>query len=157
MSRVRLAREIAERTGSSFAGATRYVNNVGTTRARQSLRAVENSTTWRVPATVGAGTAGVVYWRQQNLRETESANDALRAIVESDLSAEDQAALVAGFNDENDDTERWNPLEQFGGDGIEATLLKIVLVIIIVGFVLNYAEGWIPQPPAARVSVGGAR
>ncbi len=160
MGRLRLAREIAERTGSNLRDAMRYVDDVGHTQARRTLRAAEDRTTWRLPATVGVGTTGVLAWRQQNVREaeaiaeqSESASDALAEIVESDLDAEDKAELAEIFVTQNAEDEGSRmPFELFGENGLERTLVTVIVVVIVLGFVLNYAGQQLPQP---TVQTGG--
>lgn len=162
MGRLRLAREIAEQTGANLRSAMRYVDDVGSSQARRTLRAAEDRTTWRLPATVGVGTTGVLAWRQQNVREaeaiaqeSENAKEALAQIVESDLDPDDKAELAEIFASQHgqgdDDGSRF-PFELFGNGGMERTLVTIVVVVVVLGFVLNYAGQQLPQP---TVHTGG--
>lgn len=171
MSRTRLAREIAAETGTNIRSALRYVDDVGRSQARRSLRAAEDRTTWRLPATVGIGTGGVLAWRQQNINEAEaiadqheSARDSLKAIVESDMDGDDKAELAEIFATQQangDDEEETGPnlLDRFlGNGGMEGTLVTIVVLVLVLGFVLNYASQQLPSPSvqAGVGSPGGA-
>ena len=156
MSRLRLAREIADRTGQSLSDASRFVREVGPDTARRALRGAEARTTWRLPALAGIGTGGVLLWREQNIREAEAiaedsrnTMEALRAIMESEGLTPEQKqqlaeSIAAQGDNDDDESGRWPSLPGF--DGIEGTLVTIIVVVFILAFVANYASAQLPQP-----------
>lgn len=157
MSRFRLVQEIAQKTGRGIGEASRYVSEVGPRTARRTLRSAEDGVSWRLPATVAVGTGGVLAWRHQNVREaeavareSESAMDALAAIIGSDdLTPEQKAYLseiIAGVGSNgDDDSSRWPDILS-GGGGMEGTILTIIIVVIVLAFVMDYATSQLPQP-----------
>lgn len=162
MSRTRLIREVADRTGSSFSDAQRFVSEVGADNARSLLRSADSSVSWRLPAT-GAVVGGTALgWRQQDVWRDQASADQSQAeaqtveeLLSSDLDVEDrvsltEAALGAGSDDNG------GLFEGLFGDDIQRTIVMGVVLLIIVVFVLNYAGNLGTQVGMPRVSVGGA-
>lgn len=113
MSKIRLAREIAEVTGRSLTKALRYISDVGSKTARKSVEAAKGGASWKLPATLTAGGGGALAWRQQDVRRAEAiaqkaqaeadkqanATDALGELLDADdLSAKQIQQLAEEFN-----------------------------------------------------------
>lgn len=161
MSRLRIAREIANKTGSSLSNAVSYVNRVGATRARTTLRQAENGVPWTIPATVTAGTGGVYYWREQDVRtaqaiaeeaqadaeQSENELGRVNAILDNDeLTGDQKAELLGGYSpgggggggsDDNDPVSWFEDLSGDIGDMVGGTETTLILTIVVV-FVLIY-------------------
>lgn len=153
MSRLRLAREIANQTGSSVSNAVSYVNRVGSNTARQTLRRAEDGVTWRVPVTVTATAGGVYGWREQKVREaeaiadqSESAMEALSSIIDSDLPDDLKAELADGFEGGSPNGSDDSPADRVEGffeslsesfGGTETTLILMIVVVFVLIYGLN--------------------
>ena len=185
MSRLRLARQLAEVTGKNVAQALRFIRDVGMDNARKAVRAAENNTTWKVPATVGAGGGVALTWRQQNVElaraeadqeeaEAEQSRDAtetLQLLLESDdlppevrrQLMEEIAPDVGGDedDDEDDDDERGGLSkildELFGDGGLGGSMTQTVILLVVVLVVLNWALSQTSQIGTPSVSAGGVR
>lgn len=165
--RLRLAQRIAEETGQSVADAHRFVRNVGPDKARLAVRAAEDGVTWKLPATVIAGSGAALTWRQQDVRkaeaiaeeagasadETGDAAEALQLLLEEgdELPPGLQEELMEGFNpgddgssdDEDDDPTGLRALvESLGGEGglggLTGSVTTTLILLVVVLVVLNY-------------------
>lgn len=153
MSKLRLVREIAEKTGRSLSESARFVSEVGQGTARRAIRGAEARTTWRLPALAGIGTGGVLLWRQQNVREAEAIADdsrntmeALSAIMATDgLTPEQKTHLAESIGEQgesDDETSRFPELPGMGGLGgdLQSTILMIIVLLVIISFAVNFAS-----------------
>lgn len=99
MGKISLATRLADELGVSVQKASRFVDDVGASRARQTVDevAAQGSKTvakWLRPATIGAGAigGGALVWRQQDVAQAraladqqQNYADAVRQVIESDL------------------------------------------------------------------------
>lgn len=165
MSRIRLAKEIAEQTGKSVTDALRYIREVGPRKARASLRTAKEGGKryWKPTAIVGGVYGGAYYWREQNIRKAEhlaetaeSDQEALESLIDSDLPPEAKRDLIdqwvdEGVSDSGDDD---GPLDGLL-DGLMDDVVTMVVVVMVVGAILNYALSQTSVGPNP-VNVGGA-
>lgn len=155
MGKFQLATSLADELGTSVGKASRFIDEVGAPAARDTLdeaaegasRTVEN---WWKPAAVGGGLigGGGLAWRQQNIEQAEAIasqqqdySEAIRSIMESDLSPEQKRQMVQGLND---NAPAGNGGD--GGDGDDGGLLgndlQITLVMLVVlAFAFRYTLG----------------
>lgn len=105
MSKLSVARAIAQRTGATLSNAVSYVNRVGQETASATLRKAENGVSWKIPATVTAAGGTVYGWREQNIRKAEAiaersnnSVETLQQVLDSGLTDEQKAELLEGFD-----------------------------------------------------------
>ncbi|MBZ6496022.1 hypothetical protein [Natrinema longum] len=176
MSKVRLAREVAQATGRSLDDAARYVGDVGPARARQAVDAAKKGgrtakDLWKPAAGVGAvGAAGygAYQFREQDVRRAEalaeqsdSSADFVEAIMNSDLPEGAKQDLIDRYT---------QSINENGGDGsspdggfIESLLedftddiMTMVIGIIALVLVLNWALSQSSAGPSPiRIDSGG--
>lgn len=173
MSKFSLAASLADEIGTSVSKASRFVDEVGAPAARSTIdeAATKGSKTvskWWKPAAAGSGIVGggALAWRQQDLEQAEAIasqqqdySSAVQSIMDSDLPPERKRELIEQLNEDapasnnNDDDEGGDgPLGGLLGGGIEGTLIKLLVVMMVVGFLLNYAGDSLPS---VGVSAGG--
>jgi hypothetical protein len=175
MGHTKLARELAEQTGSNIRRAATFVDDVGPKQARRLLDTAEDSIPLKVPATAGIGTAGVLAFRQQDVekaqaeaREAESEQLAARDLIEdSSLTPEQKGELLdqlvgdgsPGPDDDNSEDSGFSPFddlsELFAGDGLQGTIVRVIVLLIIILIVTNYASETLLPMPDADVNIGG--
>lgn len=145
---VRLARTL----DVPIAKAARFIDDVGSTKAARLVDDVENAasgvtrtvTSWWKPAAVGTVAVGggytVYQFREQDVEKmrevaekTQSQEDAIRDIIESDLPPEARQKLVEMYLSRQSTASEDKP--SFLGD--ETT--KLILAVVVVAIVLNYA------------------
>jgi hypothetical protein len=150
MSKLRLAKALADATGSTVDEAAQVVDDIGQGRARAVLNNVENATPWKIPALAGVGVGGGLLYREQSVDRAEAAADqaeAVRDVLNSDsLSKEEKQRLaeqLAGDSGGQDDNGGGgdDPLSFLTGGGIEGMLFKIIVVVVVLNLVLNWSEG----------------
>ena len=173
MSKFSLAAKLADEIGTSVSKASRFVDEVGAPAVRSTIdeaaggasRTVEK---WWKPAAAGTGVVGggALAWRQQDLSKARAIADqqqayssAVESLIDSDLPPEKKRELIEELNksaldtdndDKNDDG--GGPFSDLFGGGIEGTLIKLLVVMMVVGFLLNYAGSSLPS---VGVSAGG--
>lgn len=171
MGKVSLAARLADEIGTTTDEALRFVDEVGAPKVEETIEnaASEGSRIvgdWWKPATIGGGVVGggALYWREQDLeRARQIANqqqdytNALQAIMESDMAPKRKQEMLRQLN-KNTPASDGGGDEDSGGDGLfggglEGTLLKGLVVMMVVGFLLNYASSSLPS---VDVSAGGA-
>jgi len=169
MSKFSLAASLADELGTSISKASRFIDEVGAPAARNTLdeaaqgasRTVEK---WWKPAAAGGGIigGGALAWRQQDLEQARAISEqeqgyssAIESIMDSDLPPAKKRELVESLNNNrtsNDGGSGDGGDSGLFGDGIEGTLIKLLVVAMVVGFLLNYAGSSLPT---VSVSGGG--
>lgn len=158
MSKLRLAQKLAEETGTGVRVAQRWIDDVGRTQARRSLRGLEDGgsrllgSSWTAPAlTGGALGGGYLAYRQQDVeraraiaRDSESERHALKQIMESDLPPEMKQELARElFKDDDPDDGGGLPekirdaLEGGLGGEIQQTIILAIVAIVLVQWLVT--------------------
>jgi len=174
MGKYGLATKLADEIGSSTEEAMRFVDEVGAPAARKTLDetaegASRTISKWWKPTAAGTGLVGggALVWRQQDLNQAEAIasqqqdyTSSVQSIMESDLPPERKREMLRALN-ENAPASGANNGGGDGGDGgdggllggdIQGTLIKLLVVMMVVGFLLNYAGNSLPS---IGVSAGG--
>lgn len=153
MSKYTLAVKLADEFGVSVAKASRYIDDVGSSLARRTLddaARIGSKTvgTWWKPAAAGTavvGTGALVYRQQDVLtaealaKNSESYNDGVQAIMDSDLPAELKAELTRELvNTAAASTKAAD--EGAGGllgDDTQTTVILLVVLVFALKFALD--------------------
>lgn len=172
MGKFALASKLADEIGTSVDEAMRFVDEVGAPAARRTAdEAAEGAgktvSNWWKPAAAGTSLVGggALVWRQQDLEQAEAIasqqqdySTAIQSIMESDLPPKRKREMLESLNQnspaskDNKDDGDGGPFSDLFGGGIEGTLVKMVVVVMVVGFLLNYASSGLPS---VGVSAGG--
>lgn len=155
MSKIDLAVRMADELGVSVSKASRFVDDVGVSKATAALdeaaavgsKSIPSFT--KVAAGGGALGAGALLWRQQDVERAQSLaesssnyTDALTKIIDSDLPPDVKKALLEDLGDStNTDSESNN--EENGGNGGNGILpsdpTTLIILMIVLIFVLKFA------------------
>jgi len=181
MGHSKIARELAERTGANIRDAAKFVDDVGRDQATRLISKADEGISWKLPATAGVGTAGALAWRQQDVeraqagaRQAESQQLAARDLIEdSSLSPDQKAALLnqlladstpeGDSNGDDGGEDGFSPFddledafsELFGGDGLQGTIVRVIVLLVIILIVTNYASETLLPMPETDVTIGG--
>lgn len=149
-----LALRLSDELAVSLSKATRLIDDVGYTRASRLLDDVASTGTktlssWWKPALLTGGVVtvggGTLYYREQDVErmkaiaeQSQSQEDTVRSIIESDLSPEARRALVEMYMRQTgaggDDSGGAGGLL---GNDTQTTLVLIVVVALVLKFALD--------------------
>lgn len=153
MGKISLATRMADELGVSVQKASRFIDDVGASKARQTLDevAAQGSKTvakWLKPATLGAGAVGggALVWRQQDVaharalaEQQQNHADAVRDIIESDLPPDLKRQML------EDASNAASSGGDDGGDGPTSFIpddpQTLIILIIVMAIVLKTTLG----------------
>ena len=163
MGKLKIAKELAEATGSKLDDAMRWVDDVGAARASKVASKASDSAgglvkNWWKPTTVVGtiGGTGALAWRQQDVEQAkeianaeQSYTSAFKSIMNSDLPPDKKQEMIENLNEgspsdgdagddgDDDDEKAW--WEKLLGDagGLETKVLMLIVLLAV----LNYSLG----------------
>lgn len=160
MSKLRLAKEIADATGTSLSRAKRFVDDVGAPAAKRSVQTAKKQP-WYIPATAGVVGGSGIYLREQELRElemqterTETESEGIATLIESNLDPETKRRLLEAWLGAEPANEGIVESVRSWFDELDVVgeAEKTVVLIVVVAVVLLYVLG---QTQQAAVYGGG--
>lgn len=157
MSKMQLAVKMADELGVSVSKASRFIDDVGVSKATSALDEAVAVGTKQIPSfkkvAVGGGAlgAGALLWRQQDVDQARSLaqqssnySDALAKIIDSDLPPDVKKALLSDLASDGgatgSDGSGNGSGDGNGGNGLlpsDPTTLIILMIVLI--FVLKFA------------------
>jgi len=157
MGKLTLATRLADDLGTSVAEASRFVDDVGASRARGLIDEASGggrvSNWWKAGAGGTAIGGGALAWREQDVRRAEamasqqqSYGDALTTLVEADLPPDVKQSLAASLAEQGAGSAGGGSSGGDGGDSqpddgglVPDDPQTLIILVIVLVFVLKFA------------------
>lgn len=147
MGTLKLAAKLADEAGVSLSKASKFVDDVSPTKARQVVDDLASSGSktlssgwWKAGAATGVAGGGALAWRQQDIEQARAISNrqqsqaaALADIMESSLSPDAKQALVEQLlATQQTTTDGGNSMFEMGG--MQVTLGLVVVLALLLQF-----------------------